>query len=125
MTDGHTVVASPDTFSFTIKVTLGVNDGRNRIPKDYALYQNYPNPFNPSTRIQFDIPHESVVTMKLYNLLGEEMATLVDHQTMGAGVQVVALDASHYSSGIYFYRLFADGPNGKTFVSLKKMTLLK
>jgi hypothetical protein len=63
--------------------------------------------------------------MKLYNLLGQEMATLVDHQTMSAGVQVVALDASHYSSGIYFYRLLADAPNGKTFVSLKKMTLLK
>jgi len=125
VSDGHSVVASPDTFSFTIKFTSGVSADRNRIPKEYALYQNYPNPFNPSTRIQFDIPHQSVVTMKLYNLLGEEMATLVDHQTMSAGVQIVALDASHYSSGIYFYRLYADGPNGKTFVSLKKMTLLK
>ncbi|TLY29863.1 MAG: T9SS type A sorting domain-containing protein, partial [Ignavibacteria bacterium] len=125
VTDGHTVVASPDTFSFTIKFTTGAKDERNRIPKEYALYQNYPNPFNPLTRIQFDLPRQSVVTMKLYNLLGEEMATLVDHQTMNAGVQVVTLDGSNYSSGIYFYRLSADGPNGGAFVSLRKLILLK
>jgi hypothetical protein len=123
--DLHTVVASPDTFSFTIKFTTGVNDGRNRIPKEYALYQNYPNPFNPSTTIQFDLPRQSVVTIKVYNLIGEEMATLVDHQSMTAGAQVVTLNASNYSSGIYFYRLFADGPNGNAFVSLRKMILLK
>jgi hypothetical protein len=103
-----------------------------QIPTAYELYQNYPNPFNPSTTIQFDLPEEAMVTMKIYNLLGQEVATLLDHQMMDYGVQEVEFDASALPSGVYFYRLIAngvcddeEGVVGQTYMSVRKMMLLK
>ncbi len=103
-----------------------------QIPTAYELYQNYPNPFNPSTTIQFDLPEEAMVTMKIYNLLGQEVATLLDHQMMDYGVQEVEFDASALPSGVYFYRLIANGVGddeegvvGQTYTSVRKMMLLK
>ncbi|MBK7630757.1 MAG: T9SS type A sorting domain-containing protein [Ignavibacteriales bacterium] len=85
----------------------------------YELGQNYPNPFNPSTTIRFSVPEAGLVTLKVYNLLGEEVATLLNNE-QAAGVYEANFDASRLSSGIYFYTLEA-----KNFTSTKKMVLLK
>ena len=106
----------------------------DEVPAKYSLYQNYPNPFNPTTTIQFDLPEASMVTLKVYNILGQEVATLVDGQAMDEGQQQVDFNASNYASGVYFYRLTTqsvttddDGAVSATqkFVSVKKMLLVK
>gem|GEM_PF-3104729 len=99
-------------------------------PANYALLQNYPNPFNPTTSIPFDLPQQAVVTLKIYNMLGQEIATLLDHQMMDADRQEVTFDASALPSGVYFYRIMATGISDgssavKNFTQVKKMLLLK
>ncbi|HUI30539.1 MAG TPA: T9SS type A sorting domain-containing protein [Candidatus Acidoferrales bacterium] len=96
-----------------------VKEVPNTRPTRYALLQNYPNPFNPTTNIRYSVPQNGYVTLKIYNVLGQEVATLfsgVQH----AGDYVATFDASRYASGIYFYRLQA----GNTSLT-KKMVLLK
>lgn len=88
-------------------------------PKEYLLSQNYPNPFNPSTTIKFEIPEDENVVIKVYNLLGKEVATLVNGFKT-AGYYETNFDASSLSSGIYIYRLTA----GK-YSETRKMTLMK
>jgi hypothetical protein len=113
----------------TIHVTFtfedGVKEKNSQIPKVYTLYQNYPNPFNPTTMLQFDLPYQSVVTLKVYNLLGTEVVTLVDNRLMEPGVKMVDFNGANLASGIYFYRIVAEGTNGKTFTGVKRMILLK
>jgi hypothetical protein len=89
------------------------------IPATYSLSQNYPNPFNPSTTIEYDLPEAAHVTLKVYNLLGQEVMTLVNEQQQ-AGKQRVRWGVEKLASGVYFYRLDA----GK-FIQVKKMVLLK
>lgn len=89
------------------------------IPLDYILYQNYPNPFNPSTTIDYSIPKKSNVILKAYNMLGVEVATLVNEEK-NRGIYSVNFDALGLASGVYFYRIQAD-----EFVQTKKMLLLK
>jgi len=91
----------------------------NEVPVNYALQQNYPNPFNPSTSIRFDIPQSGVVTLKVYNMLGEEAASLLN-EFKDAGSYEIKFDASGLSSGIYFYTI-----STANFVSTKKMILVK
>ena len=88
-------------------------------PEVYSLNQNYPNPFNPSTIISYSIPKQSMVTLKIYNLLGELVTTLVD-QPQNAGNHEFKFNAGHLSSGVYFYSLKAG-----EFFQTKKMMLLK
>ncbi|MEQ9308343.1 MAG: T9SS type A sorting domain-containing protein, partial [Balneolaceae bacterium] len=90
------------------------------IPSNIALDQNYPNPFNPSTNITFTLPSTQRVTLKVYNMLGQEVATLINNQTIQAGSRTVAFDASLLSSGVYIYRLI-----GANTILTKKMTLIK
>ncbi len=101
-------------------------------PEEFRLQQNYPNPFNPLTNIGFILPNPAVVTLKVYNMLGQEIATLLDRIEMDEGVQELQFDGSNVSSGVYFYRLTAeqsanedDGSEGRMFVTTKKMILLK
>jgi hypothetical protein len=96
---------------------VGVEDELS--PATYTLAQNYPNPFNPSTKIAFSVPTQGNVTLKIYNMLGQEVATLLD-EVRNAGVHEVAFDGINLSSGVYFYTLTAGD-----FVSTKKMMLLK
>ncbi len=88
-------------------------------PTQFELAQNYPNPFNPSTTINFTIPQSSVVTLKVYNTLGQEVKTLINGN-MESGVHSISFDASDLNSGIYFYKLEAG-----QFSDVRKMTLIK
>jgi hypothetical protein len=90
------------------------------IPNTYALYQNYPNPFNPSTTIEFALPKACLVNLKIYNILGEEVAALVS-ENLSAGSYKYNWNARGLASGVYFYRLEAD----KGFVQTKKMLLIR
>jgi hypothetical protein len=88
-------------------------------PKAFALEQNYPNPFNPTTTIHFAIPRNAHVTLKVYDLLGREVATLVD-EVQGSGFKSIVFDASQLASGVYIYRLTAG-----SFSSSKKLMVVK
>ncbi len=92
---------------------------RAQIPKEFALNQNFPNPFNPSTQFTYALPTSIHVTLKIFNVLGQEVVTVVD-RFEGPGYKSLQFDASKLSTGIYFYRLQA----GK-FTDIKKMVLLK
>jgi len=98
---------------------VGVERIENLLPSDFILEQNYPNPFNPTTKIRYSIPEHSSVTLKVFNLLGEEIETLFNGE-QSAGVYEATFDASNLSSGIYFYTLQTDN-----FSSSKKMILIK
>ncbi|MBL0062473.1 MAG: T9SS type A sorting domain-containing protein [bacterium] len=87
---------------------------------EYALHQNYPNPFNPSTSLVFDVVAENVVNLKVYNAMGQEVATLVNG-TMNAGRHTVNFDATNLTSGLYFYTVKI----GNEFTATKKMLLVK
>jgi hypothetical protein len=99
------------------------------IPSVYALNQNYPNPFNPTTMLSFDLPEASIVTLTIYNVLGQEVATVLNHQEFSEGLQEVEFDASTLASGVYLYRIAAeqitDEGVGQTFMQVKKMLLMK
>jgi hypothetical protein len=89
------------------------------IPKKFELMQNYPNPFNPTTIIKYALPKEAHVTIKVYNALGQEVATLIN-QNVDAGYHEINFNASNLASGMYIYRIQAGN-----YVAVKKMMLLK
>jgi photosystem II stability/assembly factor-like uncharacterized protein len=98
---------------------VGVEPINNNTPSDYTLEQNYPNPFNPTTTINYSVPKTSMVTIKVYDVVGHEVMTLVD-QLKPAGNYTAYVDAKDLSSGIYVYRLTAGN-----FTDSKKMILIK
>ena len=89
------------------------------VPTSFELSQNYPNPFNPTTNIRYMLPKSGNITLKVFNMLGQEVMTLVDGQ-QNAGSYVVVFDASRLSSGVYLYQMKSD-----TYSTVKKMMLLK
>lgn len=90
------------------------------IPEKFALSQNYPNPFNPTTKINFEVPKESKVSIQIFDMTGRLVATLLNNQDHSAGYYTVQFNASAFASGTYFYRLAAGD-----FVQTKKMQLIK
>jgi hypothetical protein len=100
-------------FITTIKQTS------NDLPKEFRLEQNYPNPFNPSTTIVFALPKSALVNLKIYNLLGEEVTTLITEQ-QAAGIHKLNWDARGLASGVYLYRLEAG-----EFMQTKKLILMR
>lgn len=101
-----------------ISIITGISEN-NSIPKNYSLEQNYPNPFNPNTVISYHLKANSFVTLKIYDILGGEIATLVNKE-MKPGSYEIEWNASEYPSGIYFYKLTASN-----FADTKKMVLVK
>ncbi|MCB0720953.1 MAG: T9SS type A sorting domain-containing protein [Ignavibacteriae bacterium] len=85
----------------------------------YELYQNYPNPFNPSTKIKFDIPKAGFVSLKIYDITGREVTTLVN-RSLEASRYEVEWNGSRFASGVYFFRIAAGD-----FVKVQKMILVK
>jgi hypothetical protein len=105
-----------------VTMTTGVEspgDG-DRPPARFALKQNYPNPFNPGTTIRFDVSKNTPVTLKVFNMLGQHVATLIDNKPFSPGTYFVAWNAAGFTSGVYFYKLEAGGAT-----ETKKMTLMK
>ena len=97
------------------------------VPIEYLLAQNYPNPFNPTTKIEYQLPFESSVTIELYNIAGERVDVLVN-QEQAAGYYTVEVNSTQFrlSSGVYIYRMTAmSSRDSKSFTQLKKMVLLK
>jgi len=111
---------------------IGIKQISDNVPEEYKLFQNYPNPFNPTTKIKFDIPSDvrretSNVKLVVYDILGREVATLVN-QPLQPGTYEVDFDGTNYPSGVYFYRITAGNPStssGQSFTETKKMVLLK
>ena len=114
---------SGDAFVLKFNPTVGIKKISSEIPGNYSLYQNYPNPFNPTTNIKFDIPKASDVKLTIYDILGKEIAVLVNEK-LNAGSYSVGWSAigggRNYSSGVYFYRLQSD-----KFSVTKRMMLIK
>ena len=92
---------------------------QGQVPLTYALKQNYPNPFNPTTRIRYELPGAEHVTLAVYDILGREVARLID-ETQDGGYYEVPFSGERFSSGVYFYRITA----GK-FTSVQKMMIVK
>ena len=119
--DDGRIIFNPDgeiTSNFNYKIDA-VNENNSRTPIKFSLKQNYPNPFNPITNIEYRIPNSGFVTLKIYNALGQKVATLVNRKQK-AGIYSVEWDASGFASGVYYYRLQAEG-----FVETKKLILLR
>ncbi|MFH0989674.1 MAG: T9SS type A sorting domain-containing protein [bacterium] len=107
--------------------TTDVRDEVALIPDVFSLSQNYPNPFNPSTTIQYGIPERSTVALKVHDVIGREIATLVNEE-LPAGTHRITFNASTLASGFYFYRLVAtprSSPQKEPFITVKKLLLIK
>ena len=120
---GKIIASDRQTGLYVLKTTIplvGINDPVNNTPEKFELKQNYPNPFNPSTSIEFNIPASSFVTLKVYDVLGRQVAVLAD-EFRQAGSHKISYDAGRLSSGIYYYTLSTD----KGFSETKKMVLNK
>ena len=106
---------------------MGVVDGLNgQVPNRFVLSQNYPNPFNPTTRIQFGLSQQANTNLEIYNILGESVLTIVDGNILDAGFHNYNVSMKGLSSGMYFYKLTAEGKNGEhLFSEMKKMILMR
>lgn len=100
-------------------MTVDVNDNLSEIPENFELHQNYPNPFNPTTKISYNLPANSFVTLKIYNVLGKEIAVLVNGEQQ-AGRYELNFNASNLTSGVYFYKIETE-----SFTKTNKMLLMK
>ncbi len=110
LSNGFTIDTSPPT---------SVENFSNIIPREYALQEAYPNPFNPSTTIEFSLPQSGYVLLKVYDIFGKEVATLVA-ENLSTGRYAVKWNATDFASGVYFYRMQAN-----SFVETKKLVLMK
>jgi hypothetical protein len=110
----------PFRFDSTGFPTGSAADNRVETPREFALYQNYPNPFNPNTAIQFDLARAANVTLKVFDVTGREVRSLLANESLNAGAHVANFDATGLASGVYFYHLDANGVS-----ATKKMVLMK
>lgn len=97
------------------------------LPFQYSLSQNYPNPFNPTTTISFDLAGDALVSVKVYNTLGQEIATIANKEEFCDGTNELEFNAGNFSSCVYYYyRIIAEGLDGEgvRFTSVKKMLLI-
>jgi PKD repeat protein len=113
------LISQNANFIFISRHTVGIKVISASIPEKFKLYQNYPNPFNPSTIISFQLPTNSYTTLKIYDITGRVVETLIN-ENLKAGTYQVSWNASKYSSGIYFYRIQAG-----EFTDVKRLMLVK
>ena len=106
-------------FRRPLNEVIGIHNISTEIPASFSLSQNYPNPFNPVTNIRYQIANNTFVCLKIFDILGKEVETLVN-ETKAPGIYEVNWNAARYSSGVYFYKLQADG-----FTQTRKMLLTK
>ena len=116
---GNSIHSAQLGFWFEWQIVTDVEDENNTLPLIYKLEQNYPNPFNPSTIIKFAVPERSNVLIKIYDILGSEVTTLVNEE-LDAGWYEKIFDAASLSTGVYIYRMKAGN-----YVSTKKMLMIK
>ncbi len=107
------------TFEYSYSVEADIT-----APETFSLYQNYPNPFNPVTRITFSLASNANVTLKVFDALGQEVMTLLNEK-LTEGIHTYDLNAAGLNSGVYFYKIDANGEDGSEFINIKKMVLLK
>jgi hypothetical protein len=105
-------------------VVTNVEAEKKEIPKEFILFQNFPNPFNPSTTIKYQLKDAGIVTLKVIDMLGREVATLVNGEKE-SGYYSVQFEGSNLSSGVYFTRLVIQPQEGKSIVMVKKILLMK
>jgi hypothetical protein len=118
---GNLYAARQDGLWFTPLSTVSVDDRNNgSVPSSFSLGQNYPNPFNPQTTLSFSLPKAGRVTLKVYDALGREVATLLKNAAKTAGMHLAGFEAGDLPSGVYFYRLETQG-----FTATKKMALAR
>jgi hypothetical protein len=127
----NATISDPDTMLINVtsgpriiyelrsQLITGINDNRPAVPDGYLLEQNYPNPFNPTTTISYQIPQSSFVSLRVYNILGNEVSTLVNEQ-QAAGKHSLMFIANNLASGVYFYKL-----QSGSFNETKKLCVLK
>jgi hypothetical protein len=110
------------TRSWTLVVNQpnGISHNQNEVPNKFSLDQNFPNPFNPATMIYYSVPKQSNVTIKVYDMLGREVYTVLSSQPTQTGIHMIQFDGSRLASGVYYYRMTAGD-----FTDVKKMILLK
>jgi len=109
-----------DELSLTPTGGAGIEENQVSIPGQFSLHQNFPNPFNPQTTISYSLPRASTITLKVYDIMGQEIATLLQNDRKAAGIHKISFDATNLPCGTYFYRLQADG-----YLETKKMLLIK
>ncbi|MGH2575089.1 MAG: T9SS type A sorting domain-containing protein, partial [Ignavibacteria bacterium] len=108
------------TVNYTVPTITSNNQISSEIPKEFALFQNYPNPFNPETQIEYNVSKTSLVEIKIYNVVGSELKSIVNRE-LSPGKYSVNLNASGYGSGVYFYSLLINGQK----IDTKRMMLVK
>jgi len=113
------VISSPNGEKWIKEITVAV-----AAPQKFDVFQNYPNPFNPSTTISYQLTANSKVNLKIFNMLGQEVASLVDGDRL-AGYQQEMWDAGRFSTGVYVYQVIASDDHGAKQVARKKMLMLK
>jgi len=102
----------------SLLITVGI-ENETQLPKKFALYQNFPNPFNPATTIRYDLPKQATVTITIFDVIGRQVAKLVNSE-QPAGAYSVRWDATGFASGLYYYRIEAGD-----FASVRKLVLMK
>jgi flagellar hook assembly protein FlgD len=110
---------APDMGAYESEYTATKIENTLKVPTKFSLSQNYPNPFNPSTTIEFSLPKSEYVELKVYNILGKEVSTLVSNK-LNQGNHTYTFDGKNLASGIYYYQLVAEN-----YREVKKMILLK
>jgi hypothetical protein len=118
ITTGTVQTTRPNT-CFVTQLINGEKNVNNNIPEKFSLSQNYPNPFNPVTKIKYTVPKNSFVTLKVFDIIGREIRTLVNEEK-SPGEYIIDFDASNLPSGVYFYKIFSD-----KFSDVKRMILVK
>ena len=117
-----TVGAKWIIFLYYNNSAINAIDNSKRIPNQFQLMQNYPNPFNPTTIIEYQLPQKEIVTLKVYDMLGREIGSLINEMSQNPGMHKIIFDGKNLSSGVYFYKLTL---KGNSLTLCNKMILVK